>query len=116
MAALGEYAVSGRALYVKGEVEILIFRQNAGSKNELSAGVPSRLKRACSKASALYGQVSNAVGRNSEAYCAGKGAAEYASLIRPTRWLDLHGRYNIGVVEREKGAEIARRVRPADAA
>jgi addiction module HigA family antidote len=31
-------------------------------------------------------------------------------------WLDLQGRYDIGVVEREKGAEIARRVRPADAA
>jgi antitoxin HigA-1 len=31
-------------------------------------------------------------------------------------WLDLQGQYDIGVVEREKGAEIARRVRPADAA
>jgi addiction module HigA family antidote len=31
-------------------------------------------------------------------------------------WLDLQGRYDIGVVEREKGAEIARRIRPADAA
>ena len=31
-------------------------------------------------------------------------------------WLDLQGHYDIGVVEREKGAEIARRVRPADAA
>jgi antitoxin HigA-1 len=31
-------------------------------------------------------------------------------------WLDLQGRYDIGVVEREKGAEIAKRVRPADAA
>lgn len=30
-------------------------------------------------------------------------------------WLDLQGQYDIGVVEREKGAEIARRVRPADA-
>jgi addiction module HigA family antidote len=30
--------------------------------------------------------------------------------------LDLQGRYDIGVVEREKGAEIAKRVRPADAA
>jgi len=30
--------------------------------------------------------------------------------------LDLQGQYDIGVVEREKGAEIARRVRPADAA
>lgn len=30
-------------------------------------------------------------------------------------WLDLQSQY-IGVVEREKGAEIARRVRPADAA
>ncbi|WP_027579052.1 HigA family addiction module antitoxin [Bradyrhizobium sp. Ai1a-2] len=28
-------------------------------------------------------------------------------------WLDLQGQYDIGVVEREKGAEIARRVRPA---
>jgi addiction module HigA family antidote len=31
-------------------------------------------------------------------------------------WLDLQGQYDLGVVEREKGAEIARRVRPADAA
>jgi addiction module HigA family antidote len=31
-------------------------------------------------------------------------------------WLDLQGQYDIAVVEREKGAEIARRVRPADAA
>lgn len=31
-------------------------------------------------------------------------------------WLNLQGQYDIGVVEREKGAEIARCVRPADAA
>jgi addiction module HigA family antidote len=31
-------------------------------------------------------------------------------------WLDLQGQYDIAVVEREKGREIARRVRPADAA
>ena len=31
-------------------------------------------------------------------------------------WLDLQGQYDIGVVEWEKGAEIAKRVRPADAA
>ena len=31
-------------------------------------------------------------------------------------WLDLQGQYDIGFVEREKGAEIAKRVRPADAA
>jgi antitoxin HigA-1 len=31
-------------------------------------------------------------------------------------WLDLQGQYDISVVEREKGAEIAKRVRPADAA
>ncbi|HEX9209607.1 MAG TPA: HigA family addiction module antitoxin [Bradyrhizobium sp.] len=34
----------------------------------------------------------------------------------PQFWLDLQGQYDIGVVEREKGAEIARRVRPADVA
>jgi antitoxin HigA-1 len=34
----------------------------------------------------------------------------------PQFWLDLQGQYDIGVVEREKGAEIVRRVRPADAA
>ncbi len=34
----------------------------------------------------------------------------------PQFWLDLQGQYDIGVVEREKGAEIARWVRPADAA
>jgi antitoxin HigA-1 len=31
-------------------------------------------------------------------------------------WLKLQGQYDIGIVEREKGAEIAKRVRPADAA
>ena len=31
-------------------------------------------------------------------------------------WLDLQSQYEIAVVEREKGAEIAKRVRPADAA
>ncbi len=31
-------------------------------------------------------------------------------------WLDMQGQYDIAVVENEHGAEIARRVRPADAA
>ena len=31
-------------------------------------------------------------------------------------WLDLQGQYDIATIEREHGAEIARRVRPADAA
>jgi antitoxin HigA-1 len=31
-------------------------------------------------------------------------------------WLDLQSQYDIAVVERESGTEIARRVRPADAA
>jgi addiction module HigA family antidote len=31
-------------------------------------------------------------------------------------WLDLQSQYDIALVEREKGGEIARRVRPADAA
>ena len=31
-------------------------------------------------------------------------------------WLDLQSQYDIAVVEREKGGEIAKRVRPADAA
>jgi len=31
-------------------------------------------------------------------------------------WLDLQAQYEIACVERDKGAEIARRVRPADAA
>jgi len=31
-------------------------------------------------------------------------------------WLDLQSQYDIAVIEREHGAEIARRVRPADAA
>src|SRR3977135_1094174 len=31
-------------------------------------------------------------------------------------WLDLQGQYDIGVVEREKGAEMSRRGRPADGA
>ena len=31
-------------------------------------------------------------------------------------WLDLQGQHDIALVERDKGAEIVRRVRPADAA
>ncbi|MPZ59085.1 MAG: HigA family addiction module antidote protein [Rhizobiales bacterium] len=31
-------------------------------------------------------------------------------------WLDLQSQYDIAMVERERGAEIARRVTPADAA
>jgi len=31
-------------------------------------------------------------------------------------WLDLQGQYDIAVVKRDKGGEIAKRVRPADAA
>ena len=31
-------------------------------------------------------------------------------------WLDLQSQYDIAVVERKSGTEIARRVRPADAA
>jgi antitoxin HigA-1 len=35
---------------------------------------------------------------------------------KPQFWLDLQGQYDIAVVERDKGADISRRVRPADAA
>src|SRR5580692_10366240 len=31
-------------------------------------------------------------------------------------WLDLQGQFDIAMVERDRGAEITRRVRPADAA
>ena len=31
-------------------------------------------------------------------------------------WLDLQSQYDIAVIERERGLEIAKRVRPADAA
>jgi addiction module HigA family antidote len=31
-------------------------------------------------------------------------------------WLDLQSQHDIAVIEREKGADISRRVRPADAA
>ena len=31
-------------------------------------------------------------------------------------WLDLQGQYDIAAVQRERGKEIGRRVRPADAA
>ncbi|HEX5079090.1 MAG TPA: HigA family addiction module antitoxin [Geminicoccaceae bacterium] len=34
----------------------------------------------------------------------------------PQFWLDLQGQYEIAMVERDKGAEIARQVRSADAA
>src|SRR6202142_1164190 len=30
-------------------------------------------------------------------------------------WLDLQSQYDIAVIEKERGSEIARRVRPADA-
>jgi addiction module HigA family antidote len=32
---------------------------------------------------------------------------------RPQFWLDLQSQYNIAIIERERGTEIARRVRPA---
>ena len=35
---------------------------------------------------------------------------------RPQFWLDLQSQYEIAVVEKKRGAEIARRVRRADAA
>src|SRR5712691_9225893 len=35
---------------------------------------------------------------------------------RPQFWLDLQSQYDLAVVERERGAEIAKSVRPADAA
>jgi addiction module HigA family antidote len=35
---------------------------------------------------------------------------------RPQFWLDLQGQFDIAMVGREHGAEITRRVRPADAA
>ena len=34
----------------------------------------------------------------------------------PQFWLDLQSQHDIAVVERERGEEIARRVKPADAA
>ena len=34
----------------------------------------------------------------------------------PQFWVDLQGQYEIAVVERDRGAEIAKRVLPADAA
>jgi addiction module HigA family antidote len=35
---------------------------------------------------------------------------------RPQFWLDLQSQYEIALVERDHGSEIAQRVRPADAA
>jgi addiction module HigA family antidote len=35
---------------------------------------------------------------------------------RPQFWLELQGQYDIAVIERERGKDIAQRVRPADAA
>jgi addiction module HigA family antidote len=35
---------------------------------------------------------------------------------RPQFWLDLQSQYEIALVERDRGGEIAQRVRPADAA
>ena len=34
----------------------------------------------------------------------------------PRFWLDLQSQHDVAVVERDRGAEIARQVRPADAA
>ena len=34
----------------------------------------------------------------------------------PQFWLDLQSQYDIAVIERDTGADISRRVRPADAA
>ncbi|NVO17104.1 MAG: HigA family addiction module antidote protein [Rhodoplanes sp.] len=34
----------------------------------------------------------------------------------PQFWLDLQSQYDIAIVEKERGPEITRRVRPADAA
>ena len=34
----------------------------------------------------------------------------------PQFWIDLQGQYEIAVVERDRGAEIAKRVHPSDAA
>ena len=34
----------------------------------------------------------------------------------PQFWIDLQSQYDIAVIEQEHGAEIAKRVRPADAA
>ena len=31
-------------------------------------------------------------------------------------WIDLQGQYDIAIIERDRGSEITRRVRPADAA
>ena len=35
---------------------------------------------------------------------------------RPQFWLDLQSQYDIAMIERERGAEIVKRVRPIDAA
>ena len=35
---------------------------------------------------------------------------------RPQFWLDLQSQYDIALIQRDKGKDIARRVRPADAA
>ncbi len=37
-------------------------------------------------------------------------------MIRAQFWLDLQGNFDIATVERERSAEITRRVRPADPA
>ena len=47
------------------------------------------------------------------------GAAKLIAMLRAAQYdlvLDLQGQFDIAMVERERGAEITRRVRPADAA
>jgi len=81
----------------------LLARNLSANRMELDIGVPS-------------GRVRNIIN--------GRRAITADTAVRLGRyfgnsaqfWLDLQGQYDIGLVEREKGAEIAKRVRPADAA
>jgi antitoxin HigA-1 len=80
----------------------MVARKLSANRLSLDIGVPSRITDILNGRRAITADAAVRLGR----YFG--NSAQF--------WLDLQGQHDIGVVEREKGAEIARRVRPADAA
>ena len=81
----------------------LVARKFSANRLSLDIGVPSgRITDILNGRRAITADTAVRLGRYF-----GNGAAS---------GLHLQGQYDIGIVEREKGAEIARRVRPAGAA
>jgi antitoxin HigA-1 len=81
----------------------LAARKLSANRLSLDIGVPSgRITDILNNRRSITADTAVRLGR-----CFGNGAQF---------WLDLQGQYDIAVVERDKGAEIARRVKPANAA